>query len=422
MKQPRPAPSAAPKPEIMSELRVSGHLMRLDPGLFCVVQMPTPGADPVSGLPGVRLSLPPGPNGRPESVRLSGFHADGWLSGTGDAALVRVLGEPAQILVTIYQARDAAEGTAPNLQVRRLFDGQGLPVGPNAAAPNAAAPNVAAPNVAALGAGAPVPVAPRPAGAAGPGIAAPPAVAAGPRRVMEMVAHIQERGDVGAMFGEWVGERDSKRWIEGFGLAPANGIPPGDIEYQAVLGPGWLSPWVEGGQFCGSRGMALPLLGLRVRLRGATAATHEVSYAASFVDGSQVGPVGNGEPCETAGLAAIESFRVELRPRSAVTSPAPSSPGPSSPGPVAVAAEPVAPRPARPPRAAAAPVRRMAAQAATVKAAPVRAAPVKAASVRAAPVKAAGLRAAGSRPAASRAAPIQPATGKPAAGAVRAKR
>jgi hypothetical protein len=38
----------------------------------------------------------------------------------------------------------------------------------------------------------------------------------------------------------------------------AEGAQTGDIEYQAVLGRGWLSPWIEGGKFCGSRGMALP--------------------------------------------------------------------------------------------------------------------------------------------------------------------
>ena len=54
-------------------------------------------------------------------------------------------------------------------------------------------------------------------------------------------------------------------------MGAAKGIAPEDIEYQAVLGRNWLSPWVEGGKFCGSRGMALPLLGLKVRLKGAAA-------------------------------------------------------------------------------------------------------------------------------------------------------
>ena len=90
-------------------------------------------------------------------------------------------------------------------------------------------------------------------------------------------------------------------------------VTAADIEYQAVLGRGWLSPWVEGAQFCGSRGMALPILGLRIRLRGDAAQTHDVVYSATFVDGSEAGPASNGEPCEAESLAALESFQVELR-------------------------------------------------------------------------------------------------------------
>ena len=77
-----------------------------------------------------------------------------------------------------------------------------------------------------------------------------------------------------------------------------------------MLGRGWLSPWIEGGKFCGSRGMALPLLGLKVRLKGAAAKSHECSYSATFVDGSTVGPVPGGETCEAESLAAMEAFQV----------------------------------------------------------------------------------------------------------------
>ena len=82
-----------------------------------------------------------------------------------------------------------------------------------------------------------------------------------------------------------------------------------------MLGRGWLSPWIEGGKFCGSRGMALPLLGLKVRLKGGAAKTHECSYAATFVDGSSVGPVPGGETCEAESLAALEAFQVTISPR-----------------------------------------------------------------------------------------------------------
>ena len=78
-----------------------------------------------------------------------------------------------------------------------------------------------------------------------------------------------------------------------------------------MLGRNWLSPWVEAGKFCGSRGMALPLLGLKVRLKGAAAKTFECSYSATFVDGSAVGPVSGGEACEAESLAALEAFQID---------------------------------------------------------------------------------------------------------------
>ncbi len=262
----------------MTELRVSGHLMTLDPGLFCVVQT-AQAALGHSGLPGVRLSRPPGALGRPESVSISTFRDDGWLGSGEGAALIRIADGPAQVLVTIYQAPEATPDQAPRLQVLRLTG-----------------------DMAQLGGAAPgreKPAAPTDA---------------------EVVAHVQRMGDVGVRIGEWLGTRGSRLWIEGFGIAPREGVSAADIEYQAVLGRDWLSPWVEGGKFCGSRGMALPVLGLTVRLKGAAAAAHDLSYAATFVDGSTIGPVSAGEPCQAESLAALEAFQIELRPKGATGS------------------------------------------------------------------------------------------------------
>ena len=264
----------------VTELKVSGHLMTLDPGLFCVVQTANaPGS--ASGLPGVRLSLPPSAAGRAEGVRISTFREDGWLGERDGAALVRVVDGPAQVLVTIYQAPEATPEQAPRLQVLRLSGESPVP------------------GAVAQGAGS----RPTPANA-------------------DVVAHVQRMGDLGAAFGEWMGTRGSRLWIEGFGIAPREGVAPSDIEYQAVLGRDWLSPWVEGGKFCGSRGMALPLLGLTVRLKGPAAGTHELSYEATFVDGSASGPVQAGEACQAESLAALEAFRIDLRPKGAASAPA----------------------------------------------------------------------------------------------------
>ncbi len=257
----------------VTELKVSGHLMTLDPGLFCIVQTAQLAGSP-NGLPGVRLSLPPGALGRAEGVRISTFREDGWLGERDGAALVRVVDGPAQVLVTIYQAPEATPDQAPRLQVLRLSGDAPIP------------------GAQTQGAGG----RPTPADA-------------------DVVGHVQRMGDIGVKFGDWMGTRGSRLWIEGFGIAPRKGIAASAVEYQAVLGRDWLSPWVEGGKFCGSRGMALPLLGLTVRLKGEAASTHELSYEASFVDGSTAGPMQAGEPCQAESLAALEAFRINLQPK-----------------------------------------------------------------------------------------------------------
>ena len=283
--------------QAVTELLVTGRLMALDAGAYCVFHAPgTASADAVSGLPGVRISVPPAANGYPGTVQLAGFADGGWLADLDDAALIRIVDGPAQVLVTIYEMPGAGQ-KAPQLQVIRL------------------SPDVPAP-------------VPAPA----------PAVSATP----EISAHIYGQGDVAGRIGAWVGDRGSQRWIEGFGLAPQNGITPGDIEYQAVLGRDWMSPWSEGGQFCGSRGMSLPLLGLRVRLRGAAANTLTVQVQGTFVDGTEVGPVDDGGLLQASSMAALEAFRIDILPRAVARAAAPAksvAPAKRKPAPKAQAPE-----------------------------------------------------------------------------------
>ncbi len=280
--------------QMITELKVSAHLMTLDAGLFCVFN--SPGASPpdaATGLPGVRLSAAPAPAGSGGTVDISAFNAGGWLGGGNGAALVRVTGGAAPVLVTIYQD-PSGQQDAPKLQVIRLTEAGAE--GPAATArPDDPAPDRTEPPV--------------------------------QGKDIEVAAHIYGRGDVAGRLGRWMGERGSKRWVEGFGLMPSAGVAASDIEYQAVLGRNWQSPWSEGGQFCGSRGMSLPILGLRVRLRGAAAKTHKLSVSASFVDGTEVGPVSDGEACEAPSLSPLEAFQVMLEPlKQAQNVPAPDSP------------------------------------------------------------------------------------------------
>ena len=257
----------------VQELKVTGHLMALPPGLFCFVNELNAGAAMHNGMPGVRISPPPIGG---QNVEISGFRADGWLSAEGDAVLVRIKNQPAQVLVTIYQLANMPD-SSPRLQVRQLL------------------------GEAHIAANATQPPAPEPA-----------ATPAGPS---DVTAHIQSRGDIGAKFGEWMGEKGSKNWIEGFAIHAPVEIDPAELTYQAVLGRGWLSPWVDAGQYCGSRGMALPLLGIRIRLSGSAAEQYDISYSATFVGGASSGPVGNDETCEAETLAPLEAFQIILTPR-----------------------------------------------------------------------------------------------------------
>lgn len=282
--------SQAPAQQRISDLKVSGHLMTLQTGLFCVFH--TPGQQPptAAGLPGVRISQPPLKT--PGAVEIVTFEGDGWLGAQNGAALVRVRRGPAQVMITIYQELNSPH-EAPRLQVVQL-----------SAQADAPAPAAAA------GLSAPA-VAPRAQGAASASQARSEPAAQKP----EVGAHIQRRGDVAVRLGEWMGEPGSHAWIEGFGVAPAELIDASDIEYQAVLGKGWLSPWVDGGQYCGSRGMALPILGLCVRLKGDAAKKFICRVTATFTDGTKVGPVENGEPVESETLAPLEAFLLEILPR-----------------------------------------------------------------------------------------------------------
>ena len=281
----------------ITELRVSGHLMTLDTGTFCVFHAPgsASGGNNALGLPGVRISLPPGPVHNPDEVSISTFRPDGWLGGSDAAALIRVASGPAQVLVTIYQAPGQNADQAPRLQVLRLSPEQPAQAGQAI---------VGRAGMAQAGTG---------------NGAMPTGMASGPndQGTPEIIVHMQLTGDVGCRVGEWAGIRGSHNWIEGFALVPPAPLKPEDIEYQAVLGRGWSSPWVNGGQFCGSRGMALPLLGLRLRLKGDAAAKYDCTCHATFVDGTTIGPVRTGEACEADSLSPLEAFQITITSKSA---------------------------------------------------------------------------------------------------------
>ena len=66
----------------VAELKVSGHLMTLDAGLFCVLQAPgSPAPDTDPGCPECACHCRRDCAGRPDAVSISTFRQDGWMDG-----------------------------------------------------------------------------------------------------------------------------------------------------------------------------------------------------------------------------------------------------------------------------------------------------------------------------------------------------
>jgi hypothetical protein len=276
----RPPVVDAGDPARTSGPGVSCRVIRLDPGLFALSMVPGT-IDRGIGLPAVRVSLPPGPPGRRDIVSVSTLRADGWMTANDEPTLLCVPAGSAEVLVTLYWSTAESGGAPPMLQLMRLN-----------ADPASSTP-AGSPSTAATAARSPII----------------------PARAAEIVAHIEGVGDVEGKIGDWIGARGSGRAIEGFSLTPTTGIAAEDFEIRAVLGRDWLSPWLPGGSFCGSRGLALPLRGFCLRLYPQAAARMELAIFARFVDGSEIGPVGSDRICASPNLAALEALRVVPRPR-----------------------------------------------------------------------------------------------------------
>jgi hypothetical protein len=270
----RPPMTDAGPPPAAAGMSVATRLVRLDPGWFSLSLMPGP-VDRGSGLPSVRVSLPPGPAGRREAVSISTMRGDGWMTLADEPTVMRVAAGGGEVLITQYWASTDGTTTPPALKLVRLNpDGLADTQG---------------------------------------GAAAPTPVQA--QSTAEIVAHIEGVGDVDGKIGDWVGMRGSGRSIEGFSLNPRQGIANEEFDLRAVLGRDWLSPWVPGGRYCGSRGLALPLRGFCVRLHPAAAVRYDLLCFARFVDGQEVGPVLPEQLCATPSMAALEAFQLQLRPR-----------------------------------------------------------------------------------------------------------
>lgn len=127
-------------------------------------------------------------------------------------------------------------------------------------------------------------------------------------------AHIRTRGDMTFTDAPWAGRVAPGLWIEAFSVAPMKRFDAKDIEYKGLTGSGFETPWLSDDKLCGTKGMAVPLVGFAVRLRP-TAATagYECEYSGYFQSGVTVGPLRNGAPCRsTVANDPLEGLQVRL--------------------------------------------------------------------------------------------------------------
>jgi GT2 family glycosyltransferase/glycosyltransferase involved in cell wall biosynthesis len=251
------SPTPSPQEEgPMTQITATPQEMTLTPGFYAITVI-RGGARPRPGkmaLPAILISTPPNPESHAEILS---SHAGGWLTKQGDTVMLKVTGDTPVLMTSYKDAQSPQESL--DIQFSRV-DGTAAAVAP------AAQPR-------------PVPTA-------------------------EILAHVQRLGDQRYASGAWAGAPGKGIAIEGFAIAPTAGLSAQDIEYKAVTAQGWETPWISGGQYCGTRAQATPLIGLAVRLVGAAAQAYDCHYEAVFINGGRSGPARNGAPCRSDVIGA----------------------------------------------------------------------------------------------------------------------
>jgi len=275
-RQPRHPALRPPAASRAVEAAAAASIVTLEPGLFAVEIGPvaTPShSDGALTLPLVQVSPMPSP-GAPVEVLGEAGRGEVWLGSGGGVVVVRAPPGGGAIVVTSLGPA-GSRAAVPAIAVNRLGREE------------AAWPSPAAPTTPFSGRNREIPV--------------------------EILLHVERLGDCRFGAQGWVGPRGQGLRIEGFGIAPLEGLSPRDLEYMAFQPGGAETPWVAGPQFCGSRGRRLPLTGFALRPTPNLAGRFDVVYSGAFLNSGIVGPRRNGEACRPALLDdPLEAMTVSI--------------------------------------------------------------------------------------------------------------
>jgi glycosyltransferase involved in cell wall biosynthesis len=274
---------AAPA-EGTSNVTSSVQILNLGEGLYSfAVREGGPSAAPDANisLPALQISTGPATKrGGQLTLLAAPSMPSPWLTRAGDVVIAQVAGGPCPVVLT---SLGLANSPPLDVEVRRLDEA------------GAAKPPQPAIEPARIVAGSNRE--PAPAVAAVPVPAAPASTDSSVR--LQVLTHIQNRGDVPFIGGNWAGFVGQSVWMEAFAVAPLDRLGPNAIEYKGRTAGGFETPWLSGGVWCGTRGMGVPLVEFAVRLAPEFAAAYECEYRGAFFSGSIVGPLKDGMPCRS---------------------------------------------------------------------------------------------------------------------------
>ncbi|MFC5741826.1 hypothetical protein [Dyella tabacisoli] len=132
----------------------------------------------------------------------------------------------------------------------------------------------------------------------------------------DVLAHIQNEGDVHAGPGEYVGTRGTGQRLEGFAITLEPWTRGLGLRYRADLRGQGDTGWVAGGLFVGTRGQGRALEGFRVELSGECLADYDVLYMANISGGGDTEWLANGEYCGLRGQGRyIDGLAIRIMPR-----------------------------------------------------------------------------------------------------------
>ncbi len=118
--------------------------------------------------------------------------------------------------------------------------------------------------------------------------------------------------EIKGTFNQWLMRPGAPYGIEGLRISMPVELDKEDIQYRAIFGPKWQSPWKFGNEYCGSREINLPINGFTIQLSDRAKVLYTLSYSGLFANGVVIGPVGVGEVCASPDFQILVGMRISI--------------------------------------------------------------------------------------------------------------